>query len=83
MDTAEPLLLFHQWGHHIPISDRSNRGSTSEAGRMGTPYGTGIDNATPTPDNANESNREEEGEGLEEEALIELERMIERERPRL
>ncbi|RDX80768.1 hypothetical protein CR513_38633, partial [Mucuna pruriens] len=42
-----------------------------------------IDNATLMPDNANESSRKDEREGPEEEALIELKRMIERERPRI
>ncbi|RDX75837.1 hypothetical protein CR513_44251, partial [Mucuna pruriens] len=42
-----------------------------------------IDNTTLKPDGASKSSRQDEGEGPEEEALIELERILERERLRL
>ncbi|RDX70007.1 hypothetical protein CR513_50803, partial [Mucuna pruriens] len=108
MDTSEPLPLFHKWGHHIPRSDHSDRGSTPEVGRIGTHHGIRvghwtaealpdlvsqqilnteatpqIDNNTLMPDDASESNRQDKGEGPKEEALIEIERMLERKRPRL
>ncbi|RDX64754.1 hypothetical protein CR513_56648, partial [Mucuna pruriens] len=40
------------------------------------------DNVTLVYDNANESNRQDEGEGPEEEALVELERLLEQEEPK-
>ncbi|RDX73715.1 hypothetical protein CR513_46637, partial [Mucuna pruriens] len=122
VDTTRPLPLLRQWGHHIPRSNRNDKGPTPEASRMGLPHESGvgqlddrnstrigspenshsfiqfeshlkipfslsfkkrvknisiniettlqIDNMTLGPVNANESCGQDEGEGLEEEALV-------------
>ncbi|RDX67938.1 hypothetical protein CR513_53128, partial [Mucuna pruriens] len=59
VDTTRPLSLLHQWGHHIPRSNRNDRGLTPEASRMGLPHELGVV------------------------ALVELERLLEQEGPKL
>ncbi|RDY11350.1 hypothetical protein CR513_04007, partial [Mucuna pruriens] len=55
----------------------------AESKNINTETSLQIDNVTLKPENANESSGQDEGEGPEEEALVELERLLEQERPKL
>ncbi|RDX85758.1 hypothetical protein CR513_33006, partial [Mucuna pruriens] len=84
MDTTRPLSLLYQQGYCILGSNCGDRRSTSSPSRVDQTYEGDIGNTTLKLDNTDESCRQDEEEGPEEEALVELERLLEKEgRPRL